>query len=194
MAKVKNKLPIHVKKAIYYSLSHSILNWGSLITGATSLSNINRLESVQNKIVRNLCNANYNAHSLPLYYSNNILKFNDLITYNQLMLAHKFRYGDLPVNFNKIMKFSFESGDRENRDNAYNFTVPSIGKSATKRFPLIEIIRSWNILPIFYKSEFDFKIFKAEVKNLLTDKYGGFICEKIKCFACGTLNINKNKK
>ena len=51
MAKVKNKLPIHVKKAIYYSLSHSILNWGSLITGATSLSNINRLESVQNKIL-----------------------------------------------------------------------------------------------------------------------------------------------
>ena len=46
MAKVKNKLPIHVKKAIYYSLSHSILNWGSLITGDTSISNINRLESV----------------------------------------------------------------------------------------------------------------------------------------------------
>ena len=72
MAKVKNKLPNHVKKAIYYSLSHSILNCGSLITGATSISNINRLESVQNKIVRNLCNANYNAHSLPLYFSNNI--------------------------------------------------------------------------------------------------------------------------
>ena len=33
-------------------------------------------------------------------------------------------------------------------------------------------------------------MFKFEIKNLLTYKYGGFICDKKKCFACGTLGKN----
>ena len=57
-------------------------------------------------------------------------------------------------------------------------------------FPLIEIIRSWIILPIFYKTEFDIKIFRFKVKNLYIYKYGEFICDKRKCFACGTLDKN----
>jgi len=48
MTKIKSKFPILVTKTIYMSLAQSHLIWGSNITGATTLSNLNKLEAIQN--------------------------------------------------------------------------------------------------------------------------------------------------
>ena len=101
--------------------------WGSLVTGATSTKNVNKLGGIQNKIVRNLCNVKFNSHTAQLYYKHNILKFDDVIKYNQLLFAHKQRVGALPHIFNRLIQFSYESGDRQNRDSVFNFHIPRTG-------------------------------------------------------------------
>ena len=139
-----------VRKAIYMSLGQSYLQWGSLITGTTSQSNLKRLESTQNKLIRNLANAKYNSHSEPLYHELSLLKMTDLLYYNQVLLCFKFRHGHLPSTFNENFTYSFEGGERERRENSYNFVVPKQGPNLG--FPLGEAIRAWNRLNIYYKS------------------------------------------
>ena len=136
------------------------------------------------KIVRNLCNKKYNSHTTPLYFDNYLLKASDLLYYSQVLFCMKYRIDLQPRIFYKFLKYSYESGDRSQRDSCLNFHFPSSGL-ASQKFPLIEIIRAWNLLPYFYKSSFDLKGFKVMVKQFLLYKYEGFICDKIKCFACG---------
>ena len=126
---------------------------------------------------------------MPLYYDHKILKFRDLIYYSQVLIGFKYRQGYLPNIFNKLLRYSYESGDRSIREDCLNFHVPIVnGNGNGKRYPLIDIIKSWNRLPYYYKSEFDTKFFKIMVKQYLNEKYNGFSCEKVKCFACGICN------
>ena len=119
----------------------------------------------------------------PLYYDHK-LKFRDLIYYSQVLIGFKYRQGNLPNIFNNLLKYSYESGDRSVREDYLNFHIPKSNGSG-KRYPLIDIIKSWNRLPYYYKSEFDTKFFKIMVKQYLNERYNGFVCEKIKCYACG---------
>ena len=94
--------------------------------------------------------------------------------------------GHLPNIFNKLLTYSYESGDRSRRDDCLNFHIPKNYGKGGKRYPLVEIIKSWNRLPYYYKSEFDTKYFKIMVKQYLNEKYNGFECDKTRCYACGT--------
>ena len=122
---------------------------------------------------------------LPIYYEHKLLKARDLIYYTQVLLGFKYRQGTLPKIFNSLLIYSYEAGDRLKREDCLNYHVPLTKSRGGIRYPLIEIIKSWNRLPYYYKSEFDTKFFKIMVKQFLNEKYNGFTCEKIKCYACG---------
>ena len=180
---MKNKLPFLARKAIYYCLVQSHLTWGSAVTGATGVSNINKLESLQNKIIRNLCNKPYNSHTLPLYYKHSLLKFSDLISYNQTLFGYKFRKDLLPLSFYHLFKYSSEQGGRDLRDNLFKFHVPVNG-GYKGRSPFIEIIQAWNRLSYEDKTFFTIPLFKKQIKSQLLEKYDGFECSKPKCYSC----------
>ena len=125
----------------------------------------------------------YNSHTAQLYYKHNILKIFDVIKYNQLLFAHKQRVGALPHIFNRLIQFSYESGDRQNRDSVFNFHIPKTG-SSKQRFPLIELIRTWNIEPIWAKFIWDTVEFKKDIKACFIEKYKDITCSKSNCYAC----------
>ena len=183
LAKTKNKLPFSARKAIYNSLVQSYLTWGSAVIGATNLKNVSKLEAVQNKIVRNLCNQKYNSHTQPTYFQNNILKFSDLIEYNNCLIGYKFRKDLLPLSFYRLFKYAIECDDRTNRNNLLNFHIPNNINSKVK-FPLIEIIKSWNRLQYEDKSITTINLFKKNLKMILLQKYSGFVCSKPNCYSC----------
>ena len=186
LAKTKNIFPLGVRKTIYSALAQSHLVWGSAVTGATSNSNLNKIEATQNKIIRNLFNMKYNSHTLPVFYEHKLLKARDLIYYSQVLIGYKYRQGYLPNIFNKLLIYSYEAGDRSRREDCLNFHIPPNYGKGGLRYPLTEIIKSWNRLPYYYKSEFDTKFFKIMVKQYLNEKYSGFTCDKIKCYSFGT--------
>ena len=193
LSKVKTKFPFKARLNIYNALIHSNLMWGSLVTGATSAKNVNKIGGIQNKTIRNLCNVKYNSHTALLYYNHRILKFFDIIKYIQLLFAHKQRIGALPNIFNRLIQFSYESGDRQNRDSVFNFHVPKID-SSKQRFPLIELIRTWNTEPIWAKFIWDTLEFKKDVKACLLEKYKDIICSKNNCFSCKVTHDSLNRK
>ena len=71
-----------------------------------------------------------------------MLKASDLIFSAQALTAYKFRRDLLPLSFHKLFNYSYESGDREQRDNVLNFHVPSTVGQGKELFPLPELLMS----------------------------------------------------
>ena len=54
---------------------------------------------MQKRALRNVCNANYNAHTAPLFIKLNQLTFADSVTMSRAIFMHKYRFGHLPLSF-----------------------------------------------------------------------------------------------
>ena len=126
------------------------------------MSNTNKLEAAQNKAIRNMAGVKYNCHTLPIYSENTLLKASDLAYTAQVLTVYKFRRDWLPLTFHKLFKYSYESGDREQRDSALNFHVPITSGQGSELFPFPEFIKFWNKLPFDYKSLTTVKSFKSQ--------------------------------
>ena len=153
------------------SLIHSHLNWGATIFGAAKPHLLNKLSSAQNKAIRNLTKTKYNAHSILLYKKLEILKVTDLITLNRCIEVCKFRKNLLPSSLEKYFKYQAETGDRRLSENELNLSIPITTGQGTELFPIPELIREWNRIPVHIKKLDKLSHFKSQLKSYLLEKY-----------------------
>ena len=71
---LKNEFPTSILKSIYNTLILPQLNYCVLCWG----SQTNRIHLLQKRAIRNINNANYRAHSEPIFKSLNLLKIKDI--------------------------------------------------------------------------------------------------------------------
>ena len=87
--KIKNCLPISAR-IIYYNsfvlpyLSYNIVHWGN-----TNAIHLNSLIMIQKRIIRSMSNADFLAHTTPLFYRLGILKVEDLYKYMIVLDTYK---------------------------------------------------------------------------------------------------------
>lgn len=93
ISKLKHFLPIYILRNIYNSLALPYINYGILSWG---LINTKRILTLQKKIVRNIYNTSYNAHSMPYFKKLKILEVDDLFLLNLLKLYYKIKIKTVP--------------------------------------------------------------------------------------------------
>ena len=76
---ISNNLTVQAANSLYYSFAHSIISYLLLFSGSTFDSYLDRVQTIQNKIVRNLF-ANKIAHhnTIELYKKLRILKVKEM--------------------------------------------------------------------------------------------------------------------
>ena len=97
--KLKNPLRSLIMKTLYFSLSHSHLNYGILIWGYKC----NRLVKLQNRPICIVMLAKYNAHTDPLFKQAAMLKISDMLRINALNFYYKYQRGKLPNYFHNFI-------------------------------------------------------------------------------------------
>ena len=115
LASAKNTLPIHIRKTIYNSLIRSHMEFGILSLGNSLAGKLKKIVNIQKKCVRNIAGKHFLSHSDPIYKNLGILKFQDLLQYNQSTFMHKLINGKQPSSFDDFFKKgpNFESGTRK---------------------------------------------------------------------------------
>ena len=101
MNRLKNFLPYHIMKTIYFSMFQSHLNYGLLLWGY----DCNRIFKLQKRALRTITKSKYNSHTEPLFKFCYILKLNDLLSLNTLKFYYKFIHEELPVYFESFDLF-----------------------------------------------------------------------------------------
>jgi hypothetical protein len=186
---VKNMLTADSLKTIYYSLFHCHLIYCLPIWSCTSQSNLKCLITQQKSAVRLISQANYNAHSEPLFKKQKILPLEKLVLFFNLQIIHKFKFGYLPVSFSNVW---CTNEDRRNEEyeitlrNQSQLNIPFARLSSSLRQPLINLPKTWeNFQNEILKAESNQLLFKSKLKeHLLAELPNIIVCNRLLCHAC----------
>ena len=84
-------------KTLYYSFIHPYLEYGIPLWGSTHITYTKQLFIIQKKAIRILTNANYNAHTDPIFKELNILKLKDMYSLSACKLMYQHIHNMLPT-------------------------------------------------------------------------------------------------
>ena len=111
----KNFIPIKTRKNIYNALVRSHLDFGVLSWSNALPGKLKRITGIQKKCIRSVAGKDFRSHTDPLYKKLGILKFIDLIYYNQITFMHKLYLGKQPTSFKDFLKKPRNFEAKENR-------------------------------------------------------------------------------
>jgi hypothetical protein len=160
IGRAKNFLPKKALKTLYYSLFHPHLLYCLPVYSCTSSKNLNKLKIMQKKVIRSICNANYNAHTEELFQQLNILPLEKLVKYTKGLLTHSIvhKYGP-PALHNQWM-FNVDRNAGIALRNDHDMYIPVAVSEQVKKLPYFSLAYNWNELPLekLYPNPLTFKI------------------------------------
>ena len=103
LSRIRHYVNVDTLRTIYFAIFSSHLSYGSIIWAQNSSNqNVKRILRLQNKALRVISFANYRDHADPLYNNLNILKLNDSVKLNNLLLVYDSLNNRLPSVLNNV--------------------------------------------------------------------------------------------
>jgi hypothetical protein len=147
LSRVKNFVNQESLRKLYFSMIHSNLSYGISIYGCANTTNLEKLRKVQKKAIRIICNANYRAHTTPLFKDQKILPLDKLIEFSRIKFMHNFHFKQLPISFAETwITNATRNPDRILR-NADDLYIPAHRVEFVRRLPLFSFPLAWNSAP-----------------------------------------------
>ena len=144
---------------------------------------------MQKSAIRLISQANYNAHSEPLFKKNCILPLQQLINFFNLQFMQHYHQGYLPSSFDKTWTTNEQRREEELRivlRNSESLHIPFVRLTSSTKQPLVNLPKTWSLF-----SNEDIKIlrnkleFKSELKKyLLGNLSSTVICNRLLCPTC----------
>ena len=127
------------------------------------------------KIIRNICNTKYNAHTSKLFAENSILKITELYELSTLRLIKKTLNQQTPIRMRDIFTKREEIRPQRNQNIKVHATEGRISHDLPK---------IWNNLPNELKTETKCKQLTSKIKNKFLEEYKEKTCNKEYCYIC----------
>jgi hypothetical protein len=169
--KIRDYLPVSVRKQLYFALVHSVLQYGVEIYGNTKLSYLHDLYILNNRILRILQIANYRTRICDLFKCYNTLPVSKLFEYRVCLLVFKFLHYRhlLPPSFNNYFMQNLTIYSHNTR-NCANIFVQRFNSRHGMRVLHYRAAICWNCLPPDLKSFSSVAVFKRRLLSFFTDK------------------------
>ena len=149
MCKLRNVLPPQALLVLYYSMIHPHLLFGITIWGNTYEKYLKRLRTLQNKAVKVLGGGRWQNHASAYYSQLNILKLEDLYSYEVAKLMHKYSQNKLSKKLSSFFTpvnaiHSRTTGVASSR---LNLNLPFHRTEKLQRSYKLQGVRIWNLVP-----------------------------------------------
>ena len=102
--KIRNFVNVTILKTIYFAIFDSHINYANLVWAQNSNA-MSRILTLQKKALRIITFQSRNCHSGPLFFKLKLLKFNDKVHLENVLLVSKFINSLLPPVFNNWFTF-----------------------------------------------------------------------------------------
>ena len=166
ISRAKNFLNPQSLKMLYFSMIHPHFLYCLPVYGCTSTKNINKLKKIQRKAVRTITKSSYNAPTVDLFKSLEILPIELLIQNSQGLLVHSIFHKYCPPALYNAWTLNNQREDDHNLRNANDFYIPLARTEQVKKLTLFTLPKTWNDLPEF-KLTSNKTTFKIALKNHL---------------------------
>ena len=94
--------------SVYYVIFYSHLNYSILVWSLTTKANLGKIDKLQKKSIRIINFLDFKDHTINFFQKNKIIKFYDIIQYNQIQLANLYNKSNLTT---QIMQWSHLTSD-----------------------------------------------------------------------------------
>jgi hypothetical protein len=142
--RVKNFIDESSLRKLYFSMVHSHLSYAINVYGCATSTALEKLRVMQKKAIRVIKNANYRAHTAPLFRELKILPLDDLILYSNTKFMHHYYLNQLPFSFNGTWFTNEERNPERVLRNAQDLFIPAHRVELVKRMPYFAFPSIWN--------------------------------------------------
>ena len=164
-------LDLDAARNFYFTMIHSIINYGIIFWGGCYKTDIMSLQTCQNKIIRNLFKGKVNhVHTIEIYKQLGLLKIADLhyLECSKAIYLAKNCNKYLPLN-KYLTEQTFNHG-YETRDQM-TYQLPTIKSSRDEHNFLIQSIRYWNNINLDIRCSSSIHQFKKRLSNSIIAQY-----------------------
>ena len=171
LSKIRHFVPMTILIQLYYTLIFPYLSYAVTTWGNTYVSTLKPLTTLQKKAVRLITFSEFNAHSSPLFFKLEILKFTDVVFLQNALFMHDFHANVIPPVFldffnpvSNIHKYNTRLASK----NAYY--IPKIKTNYGKFNIRFSGVKVWNSIQESFKLENRIK-FKKLLKESILNSY-----------------------
>ena len=130
LSKLQHFVPPSTLISVYYAIFYSHLNYSILVWSLTK-SNLDKIDKLQKKCIRIINFLDFKDHTINFFHKNKIIKFYDIIQYNQIQLAYLYNKSNLSTQIMKLFHFTSEIPSHNTHAHCHkSLFIPSI-KSST---------------------------------------------------------------
>ena len=157
---------------VYYSFIQPTIDYTISIWGSTSVTNINKVQRLQNysaRIIRNNFDY-YNSRGIDLVKQLGWMNVSQRFLYFEILLMFKCINGFAPTFLTNCVTLVNEVCHTTTRQHSMNLFVPFPKTESYKLLLFYRGARSWNALPGFIKDCNSIIAFKTLLKGYILDK------------------------
>ena len=144
--------------------------YGNIVWGAIYKSNLRRLTVLHKLIIRIITRSPFDAHTAPLFYNYNLLKLDNIHSFQVALLMFSVETKTIPNSFHNMFSKNFENHHyttRKSNDYRIQFSRTNVHKfSIVSAGPTL-----WNSLPSELKSKSLLHSFRKDLKQYLINLY-----------------------
>ena len=145
LAKLRHFVPRKTLISVYYAIFHSHLYYGCIVWSQSIAKNVKKINVLQKKCLRIINFAAYNSHTNLLFKDSQILKLDDIIKNNQIILAFQFVNNLLPDDLNNLFNRNVNKYHTRNMEKG-GLILPKINSvSYGEKSLCFQVPKTWNL-------------------------------------------------
>ena len=161
-------VPVDVQKKFYQGYILPLIDYGSVVWGLTSTSNIERLAKLQKRAARVILRADFNTPSLQMFETLNWLPIHKRLKYNKAVFTYKALNNLSPQYIADLLKPVSETHNRTLRSSVNGaLAVPRSHSSLFDRSYSYTAPKLWNCIPDKVRNAPSLKSFKDNITPIL---------------------------
>jgi hypothetical protein len=169
ISRVSRFMPFNVMLTLYYSLIYPYLLYCCIAWGGASATALHKLEVLQNRSLRLITQSPYRSSASPLYKRLNILKLSDIYRLQISMFMFRVRESQLPSSCMRYCPLNSHSHYGMRVINM--FVMPAFRTNIRERCISVTGPRTWNSLPVAFKSSVSLFAHKNAVHKYFISLY-----------------------
>ena len=162
---VRSYLSLKQARTIYYTMMYSKIKYAIYTYGVTKQDNINKIQVLQNKLLKVLTFRNYRYSTNKLHNDFDILKVNDIINQEILTFVHEYINNRLPSIFDEYFTHRFTIDTYITSERKIWFITPRFYTDTGGDAIKVKGAQLWNGLKLDIKPNISNKFFRKAFKD-----------------------------
>lgn len=170
LSRLRHEMNLNQKLTIYKSIVEPHFSYCSSILYLSNKTDLDRLQVIQNRCLRQILNANRFTNSHEMLTNLKLMNVQQIIVFRTLIFIYKITKGLAPPYLANKIKYNYENQSRMLR-NAGEIKVTNANKSCSQNSLFYNGIKLFNSIPLEIKNADSLTTFQTKIRKYVLEKY-----------------------